>query len=54
MFFLNFELFQLRREKSVERIKVSEATEDLLAYVKENTKVRRNKYKKIFCQRGRI
>ena len=50
-FFLSyFELFQLRREKSVERIKVSEATEDLLAYVKENTKVRRNKYKEYFVR----
>ena len=40
----------MRREKSVERIKVSEATEDLLAYVKENTKVRRSKYKKYFVR----
>ena len=31
----------MRREKSLERMKVSEATDDLLAYVKENTKVKK-------------
>jgi len=35
---LRSEVEQLRREKSVERKKVSEATEKLLAYVQENTR----------------